>query len=97
MKKVKKIFFVVVFCAGMLTPAIAHAELIGRYSWGFFYSVMTKNRVTAEVDTTTRRKVRAVAQNSRTTKYGPLVSGNRSSIATVSRTSHGNKTFYRFN
>ncbi|WP_057828305.1 hypothetical protein [Liquorilactobacillus cacaonum] len=79
-----------------LIPITAHAELIGHYSWGYFYSVMTSKTVTSEVDATTNRKVRAVAQNNRRTAYGPLVAKYKGSLATVARTSNGNKTFYRF-
>lgn len=83
--------------AALVVPtAVAHAELIGRYYWGYFYSTMTGKNTISEVDAVTKKWVRPVAQNSDTIKRGKFVHLNHGSVAEVKQTKHGNKTWYNF-
>lgn len=93
----RKIQFLTVVSAILLLPATTvGAQLIGHYSWGFFYSVMDGKHTISEVDATSSKWVRPVAQNSYTTKRGKYVHLNHGSIAQVRQTSHGNRTYYNF-
>lgn len=92
----KELAFLVLLTALIFPTVTVKADLVGRYSWGYFYSTLTSKTVEAEVVSVTKKYVRPVAQNSKTTKYGRFVHLGDSSNTEVARTQHGNRTYYNF-
>lgn len=96
MKKMKKI----TIAAGVATSLAlsvaftVKAELIGHYSWGYFYSEMSNKYTRASVSATSSKYVRPIARNSHTSRRGRWVKAYDGSVAEVAHTAHSNRTGY---
>ena len=88
----RKIFMLAAVMMTVL-PSVVNAELVGKYSWGYFYSIMNDKQVISECDPTGATKVQAIAVGKKRVE-GPWTNNYKASIAKAEKAFSGNRTGY---